>query len=92
MAIPDDTFVTYITDPDPSIANLTRAAYEMTEGECVQYIELGSTSSHYSINDWNLATAPHQVHVSKKEREENFTHFSDHDGSLLRRQFGLSPP
>ncbi|KAL0052254.1 hypothetical protein WJX82_010791 [Trebouxia sp. C0006] len=60
VAIPDDTFVTYITDPDPSIANLTRAAYEMTEGECVQYIELGSTSSHYSINDWNLATAPHQ--------------------------------
>jgi len=64
VTIPDDTFLTYITDPDPSIANVTRAAYETTEGECLQYIELGPTSSHYSINDWNLATAPHQVCVS----------------------------
>ena len=63
VEIPDATFLTYITDPAPSIANLTRAAYESTEGQCVQYVELGSTSSHYSINDWNLATAPHQVRV-----------------------------
>ena len=64
VEIPDDTFLTYITDPAPSIANLIRAAYESTQGQCVQYIELGSTSSHYSINDWNFATAPHQVCVS----------------------------
>ncbi|KAL0026838.1 hypothetical protein WJX77_005686 [Trebouxia sp. C0004] len=60
VTIPDNTFLTYITDPGSSIANLTRAALESTEGECVQYIELGSSSSHYSLNDWNLATAPHQ--------------------------------
>ena len=67
VTIPDDTFLTYITDPDPSIANLTRAAYETTKGECVEFIELGSTSSHYSINDRNRATAPHQVRVSTKK-------------------------
>lgn len=37
-------------------------AYEKTEGECVNYLQL-KAGNHYAIVDWNPDTAPHQVRM-----------------------------
>ena len=60
IAIPDSTFVTYIS-PKGSISNVVaKQAYEKTGGKRVQYVEL-SSGNHYAINDWNPVSAPYQV-------------------------------
>lgn len=60
IAIPDNTFVTYMSPKDSIMNQVVKQAFEKTEGKHVQYIEL-STGNHYAINDWNPVSAPHQV-------------------------------
>lgn len=61
ITIPDSTFLTFMDCAKGAAGkSLMQLAYEGATGQNVQYIEL-SSGNHYVMNDWNPASAPHQV-------------------------------
>lgn len=58
--VPDDIFLTYVSNQNSPFAAWTALAFERTEGRSVDHIQLRS-GNHFAINDWNPKSAPHQV-------------------------------
>ena len=82
ISVPDSAFLTFMTAKVASGKGLMKQAYEKADGNNVQYVEL-SSGNHYAVNDWNPASAPHQVRspIRSKPAPVFLMHYPHRSGS-----------